>query len=428
MQRFSQESFPHDPQLAGQTVYLPPAPGVQVNQGQIVQPAAPLPSASQGHFLPPPPVGPPLPAPNPTAAFAPARPLAANPSDIWNKEVSPGVWEMTAKVSCPNGELKTFPTQTNVAWAKFHATASQLMGLAPDADIVQGRLTKSDSKKMVMISSPEGWEIFMSEVRTKAPCLRSARIDIEIESKCNRGKKGAEDRTEQTKVSRDNDLPPPPPGKGEHRPGESRDWYYAVKKENHLYCYVMPDSDDGPGAHKKLSLELIGKWVNKCMNSEANAICPPDGLFDDDAATSALMGDSSHLNTPDPEAAQRRVRCQSVIDDPFEIKCESPDLPDTHDLIGYIKEKSVEALLICYPRVEEALQALDAAKPDHKFLTYLGPLNDASYRYVDEIACSTPESLVVEAKMFPPVACALHHYAGIATEQVQRESVQLKTT
>ncbi|KAF8599105.1 hypothetical protein BDV93DRAFT_560637 [Ceratobasidium sp. AG-I] len=104
----------------------------------------------------------------------------------------------------------------------------------------------------------------------------------------------------------------------------------------------------------------------------------------------------------------------------------TPDLPEPTDLLAFITEKATESLLIVYPSIEDSLESLNAVKPAHGFPMYADCLHRCGYRYIDEIADITPETLAEEVKMFLPVAREIHKYAVTVSRQIKMDILQRK--
>ncbi|KAG9082948.1 hypothetical protein FS749_006447, partial [Ceratobasidium sp. UAMH 11750] len=53
------------------------------------------------------------------------------------------------------------------------------------------------------------------------------------------------------------------------------------------------------------------------------------------------------------------------------------------------------------------------------------PLKAVGYRYLHQIACTTPEQLNKETGVFIPILCEVHDYSVTVLEMVQMEQVQM---
>jgi hypothetical protein len=71
--------------------------------------------------------------------------------------------------------------------------------------------------------------------------------------------------------------------------------------------------------------------------------------------------------------------------------------------------------------ISDALEALNAAKPNHRFLELIAPLQQAGYEYLDEVAKVSAKQLAEEVdKLTMPAARELHTFA---TAQLQYQYV-----
>lgn len=136
-------------------------------------------------------------------------------------------------------------------------------------------------------------------------------------------------------------------------------------------------------------------------------------VFDDDVDEAALPGASNH---------GRAIR-ESVLNKTY-IDYSSPEPPEPSELYQTLTEKQTESLLVVYPTVEDGLEALDAAKPAHNFRGLTNKLKANGYEYIDELAEATPEELVAETGIFPPVAREIRKHSVGLSRQVRMEAVQ----
>ncbi|KAG9122193.1 hypothetical protein FRC07_001533 [Ceratobasidium sp. 392] len=282
----------------------------------------------------------------------------------------------------------------------------------------------------------------MSDLCGKARRLRSAEITIDVESRTAIEAKKAPKQPAR-KRARNDDLPPAANGIAldDEAKKKLHKWFFAIREETRchgcmndprkitrpqqeIFCHIDNDNN-----HQPLSNEMIGKWpLTIQMKGEADQFVPPPDIFSSDTSTDALMSASLELDTPEPEVeSEQHTTRQPIFSGPFEPQVHSPDLPDTSDLIDYIKEKSAESLLVAYPPIQDGLAALDAAMPDHQFHTYAEPLKAAGYRYIHQVARSTPEQLTKDTGMFIPISREVHEYSVAVSELVRMEQVQMPT-
>ncbi|KAG8687633.1 hypothetical protein FRC08_011880 [Ceratobasidium sp. 394] len=278
---------------------------------------------------------------------------------------------------------------------------------------------------MLLIADEAGWGVFLSDICNKARRARSAEITVEVESQSVLAAKKASKQMGGRKRARMDDIAPLPDGleMNEEEKKTSYVWYRAIHSETKcvdcskktrgtrrqgetIYCHIDKDNN-----HVELTNEVIGKWVNKCMQNEGvDQFYPPPEIFVKD---DPMMCDSIDLEDNGDSMSES------------ELHGDSPELPDGNELIDYINEKAAESALVVYPRVATSLEALNAVKPDHDFPSYEGTLKSVGYCYVDEIANLTPDQLVKDTGMFGPVAREIYKHSVVVSERVRKETVRL---